>query len=298
MNKNTSSGLLAILFWSTTIAFSRGLTEDIGTLTTATYVNLVSGFLGCSLFFINPGSFRRLLSNSVKYLVGCGALFVAYMVCIYLAVGFSSGRQQVLTVSMINYIWPSLTLIFSIPVLGKKARKSLFLGIIIASLGVFLAIQGGEFSNALFLENFRSNQIPYALALIAALCWGLYSTLSRRWGGKIDFGAVPIFLLITGFTFLAMKLFFFRAETPQWTPVVAIQLLYMAIFPSLLSYMFWDIGIRKGDHSLLASFSYLIPLFSMVTNGIYLQVRVNILLWVSTFLVVIGAIICKNSILD
>jgi len=300
VTRNTALGILAILFWSTSIAFSRILTEELGTLTSATYMNLASGIIGSLYYIAKPKSLHKLLDSSIYYLTGCGTLFVAYMVCFYMAIGFSSGRQQVLTIGMINYLWPSFTLVFSIPILNKKARKSLLPGIIIATIGVFLAmIQSGPFSLEIFMEDFRLNSIPYILAFMASICWGLYSNLSRRWGGDVNAGAaVPFFLLSTGLILLAVKPFFFDIETTRWTSRVVIQFLYVVLFPGLLSYVFWDAGIRKGDHTLLASLSYFIPLFSTVISSLLLEVFIGLYLWIALLLVITGAIICKVSVHD
>jgi drug/metabolite transporter (DMT)-like permease len=299
VTRYTALGILAIIFWSTSIAFSRSLTEELGTFTTATYVNLASGLIGSSYFIGKSKSIQRLLDTSINYLIGCGALFIAYMVCFYLAIGFSSGRPQALIVGMINYLWPSFTLVFSSPILHKKARISLLPGIIIATLGVFLAmIHTGPFSLEILIENLQLNSVPYILAFLASICWGLYSNLSRRWGGNIIFGAIPFFLLCTGLVSMAVRPFFLNVGTPRWTLNIVAQFLYVVMFPNLLSYVFWDTGMRKGDHTLLASLSYLIPLLSTIFSSLYLQVTIGLLLWVSSFLVIAGALVCKISIID
>jgi drug/metabolite transporter (DMT)-like permease len=209
------------------------------------------------------------------------------MVCFYLAIGYSTERQQVLEVAMINYLWPSFTLAFSGPILHKKVRGYLIIGLVVSTLGVFLAlIQSGPFSLESFKENLRLNHLPYILAFIAALCWGLYSNLSRKWGGYDDIGAIPVFLLVTGLMLFAVKHFFIGNEASKWTSTVGLQFIYMVVFPSLLSYAFWDIGIRKGNHTLLASLS------------LYLRIAIGLNLWIASFLVVVGAIICKKSVLD
>lgn len=299
VTRYTALGMLAIFFWSTSIAFSRSLTEELGTLATAIYVNLTSGLIGSSYFIVKPKSIHRLLDTSIHYLVGCGALFIAYMVCFYLAIGFSSGRPQALIVGMINYLWPSFTLVFSSPILHKKARISLLPGVIISTLGVFLAmIHSGPFSLQILILNLQLNSVPYILAFFASICWGLYSNLSRRWGGNEIFGAIPFFLLSTGLILMAIRIFLLDVGIPNWTLYVAAQFLYVVMFPSLLSYIFWDTGMRRGDHTLLASLSYLIPLLSTIFSSLYLQITIGLLLWVSSFLVITGAIICKISIID
>ena len=299
VTRDTALGMLAIIFWSTSIAFSRSLTEELGTLTTAAYVNLASGLIGSSYFIGKTKSIKILLDTSINYLVGCGALFIAYMVCFYLAIGFSAERPQSLVVGMINYLWPSFTLVFSSPILHKKARISLLPGIIIATLGVFLAmIHNGPFSLEVLIGNLQLNYVPYILAFMASICWGLYSNLSRRWGGNVIFGVIPFFLLSTGLVLMAVRTFFLSVVTPHWTLNVVAQFLYVVMFPNLVSYVFWDTGMRKGDHTLLASLSYLIPLLSTIFSSLYLQVTIGLLLWISSFLVIAGAIICKISIID
>jgi len=231
------------------------------------------------------------------YLFGCGALFVFYTVCLYLAVGLAFGREQVIEVSIINYLWPGLTLVFSIPILHKKARISLIPGVVIAFAGFCLvAIQSGMFSWEGFKGNFQINCLPYLLAFMAAISWGLYSNLSRRWAGHVESGAVPIFLLFTGLILTILR-FIFPKES-YWTPRVVIELLYMSIFPTFLAYTFWDRAMRKGKIILVASLSYFTPFLSIIISSFYLQVVVRANLWIACALVIMGAVICKFSIYD
>ncbi len=159
-------------------------------------------------------------------------------------------------------------------------------------------IQSGPFTLEIIRENIQLNIIPYILAFLASICWGLYYNLSRRWGGGVNIGAIPIFFLGAGLILLAVRPIFLGIETSQWTLHAAIQFLYVVIFPNLLSYVFWDIGMLKGDHTLLASFSYLVPLLSTVISSLYFHVMIGLYMWIASFLVIAGAIICKISIHD
>jgi hypothetical protein len=76
--RGTLQGLLALLFWGSTIAFSRSLTEQLGTLTAASYIFLLAGGLSCA-YLVVSGRLGKLVCLSRAYLVGCGALFVVYM---------------------------------------------------------------------------------------------------------------------------------------------------------------------------------------------------------------------------
>src|SRR5665648_1006127 len=93
-NLNTIYGILAILFWGTTIAFSRSLTEQLGPLTAASWIYLLSGIWGCIYLMSKPGGIKKTFQLHILYLIGCGALFVIYTVSLYLAVGLAFSREQ------------------------------------------------------------------------------------------------------------------------------------------------------------------------------------------------------------
>ncbi len=296
-NLSTILGILAIIFWGTTIAFSRSLTEQLGPLTAASWIYLLSGVWGCIYLISKPGGIKKTFQLPILYLIGCGTLFVFYMVCLYLAVGLAFSREQVIEVSIINYLWPGLTLVFSLPILHKKGRITLIPGVVLAFSGFYLAaVDSGMFSWEIFKGNFQLNYFPYLLAFLAALSWGLYSVLTRYWAGHAEGGAVPIFLLVTGLTLTIIRFMF--PENSYWTPRVVVELLYMSVFPTFLAYIFWDRAMRKGKIILVASISYFTPLLSIIISSLYLQVMIKPSLWIACGLVIAGAVICKFSIID
>ncbi len=294
---NTILGVFAIIFWGTTIAFSRSLTEQLGALTAASWIYLLSGIIACLYLVITPKGIYKVFQLPILYLIGCGTLFAVYAVFLYLAVGLAFNREQVVEVSIINYLWPGLTLVFSLPILHKKGRITLIPGVVMAFTGFYLAtVQSGMFSWEGFKGNFQVNYLPYLLAFMAAISWGLYSNLARRWASHTESGAVPIFLLVTGLILTLLRFVF--PEESNWTPRVVVELLYMSIFPTFLAYTLWDRAMRKGKIILVASLSYFTPLLSIIISSLYLQVVVRANLWVACALVITGAVICKFSIYD
>ncbi|HCL90010.1 MAG TPA: EamA family transporter [Candidatus Atribacteria bacterium] len=296
-NLNTIFGILAILFWGTTIAFSRSLTEQLGPLTAASWIYLLSGIWGCIYSISKSGGIKKTFQLPILYLIGCGALFIIYTVSLYLAVGLAFSREQVIEVSIINYLWPGLTLVFSLPILHKKGRITLIPGVVLAFSGFYLAtVNSGMFSWEVFKGNFQVNYFPYLLAFVAAISWGLYSNLVRRWAGHTEGGAVPLFLLVTGLILTTIRFMF--PEESSWTARVVAELLYMSVFPTFLAYFFWDRAMRKGKIILVASLSYFTPLLSIIISSLYLQVVIKPSLWIACGLVIAGAVICKFSIID
>jgi len=294
---NTILGFLSIIFWSTTIAFSRSLTEQLGPTTTAAYIFLLSGIIGC-VYLRLTGEFPNILLRlPARYLLGCGSIFILYILCLYIAIDLASNRLQVIVVGLINYLWVGLTLVFSIPILKNKANIFLLPGLLIASAGMCLAITHSDFlSWQSFLTSLSDNSSPYILALIAAVLWALYSNLSKKWACHTKGKAVPIFLLATGLVMLVLRCF--KPEHSQLSLRAVFEIVYMATIPTLLAYMFWEKAIHQGNMILIASFAYLIPLLSTFVSCIYLSVLPGLNIWLAAILIFAGAAICKYSIVE
>jgi drug/metabolite transporter (DMT)-like permease len=294
----TVLGILAVLFWSTTVAVAREIIEHLGPLTAGAALYLIGGALSCLALLIRPERIERILRLPRAYLFGCGGLVILYVLCFFLALGLAADRAQVVEVGLINYLWPALTLMLGVPILGHRARPSLVPGVLIAFAGTGLvaAAQNEAISWAGFLADLRSNAAPYLLALAAAVAWALYSNLSRRWAAAAGGGAMNLFMFASGLVLLLARCFFH--EHPRWSPGMAVKTALYVVFPVGLAYPFWDIAMRRGRMVFVASFSYLLPLFSTVISSLYLRVPLTRALWLGCGLVISGAVICKFSVVE
>lgn len=293
MNRATLAGILAVLFWSSTIAFSRILTESLGIYTTGALIYALGGLLGLAVASRTPGGLIHMLWMPPGYLLICGGLFIGYMVFLYLAIGLAHNHAQVIAVGLANYLWPSLILLFSIPVLGKRARLWLLPGIGIALIGTWIATTQSQ--ESLLPDLLGPAILPVLLAVGAAIFWGLYSTLARKWASEQG-SAVPLFLLVSGLVFLLMR--FVSGEPWRWSVELLLPLVYMIIFPAWLGYLLWDIAMQRGDMTLVTAFSYFTPLLSTLISLIILQVVPSPLVGLAALLVTAGAVLSKLSILE
>ncbi|NLF69629.1 MAG: EamA family transporter [Candidatus Anammoximicrobium sp.] len=290
----TAWGVLAIILWSTTIACSRSVAEQLGVFTGAAVVYLAAGVAGCGVLAARGQLVASLRQAGRRYLIGCGVLMVAYTVLLYVAVGFAVTRAQVVTVTVANYLWPSLTLLLAVPILGWRARPlGLAAGTLAGVAGVALAV-GADRLGAEAGGSWTAHATSTLPALLAAVAWGLYSNLSRRWGGPQAANAMPLFLLASGLVLAALRAC--RAEHSVWSARVVTEAGYLAAFPTLLAYVCWDTAARRGNLSLVAALSYLTPLLSVLVSSLYLDLPVPPQQWLAGVLVVAGAVLCKLSV--
>jgi drug/metabolite transporter (DMT)-like permease len=285
----TILGFVAIVLWGTTIPLSRHAAEQLGAFSSATAVYLVSGAIGC-LYLLITGRLRtRRLEMPRKYLWGCGGLMVAYSVLLYAAIGFARDGSELIMVTVANYLWPALTLILSIPILGHRARGGILAAaVLLCTAGQWLAFSSGV-SGSL-----RGLSAPVIAALAAAIAWGLYSNLSRRWAAGTASTAMPLFILATGMCLLLLRCLVREENT--WTPLAMLEIAYLAVFPTLSAYTCWDIAMRRGNLVLVAAASYLTPVLSVWVSSWYLSISVTPAQWLATGMVVLGAVACKWSL--
>ena len=291
----TALGALAILFWGSTIAFSRGLTEELGTLTAAASIYVLGGALACASTFSSRARRAGLAALPRAYWLACGSLFVIYTVCFYLAIGLARGRQQVVEVGLINYLWPTLTLALSVPILGARARWTIVPGVAVACAGVVLAtFATGPIDLAALAANAASNRLVYALAFVAAVAWGFYNNLARRLASDVPGNGVAAFILVSGLVLAGLRAL--HPEPSRFGTGLALQLAYMALFPTFLAYDLWDTAMRRGHIVLLASLSYLTPLLSTLISCGWLGLPFGPRLVAACALVIAGAWTCSRSV--
>jgi|WetSurMetagenome_2_1015567.scaffolds.fasta_scaffold13071_5 drug/metabolite transporter (DMT)-like permease len=293
----TAMGLAAVLLWSTTIAVSASLAGEIGSLRAGACMWLAGG----AAAWLYAGLVRRNLGRLFRlpraYLLGCGACFVAYMVCLYLAIGWAETGLQIVEVGILNYLWPSLTLVFAVPILRVRVRPTFWLGVALALVGAAMApLHVQELSAGALLAGLSANPWPYVPAAAAGVLWALYSVLSRRWGGEAETGGVPLFAVAAGVALAVLALVMPSSKPPLWSGRAVAELAFMAVFTVWLAYSLWDAAMRRGNATLVAASSYAIPVISTLVTCLYLAVTPGPMLWVACALVVGGAVLCHVSV--
>ncbi|HEY3325296.1 MAG TPA: EamA family transporter [Planctomycetota bacterium] len=294
---STIGGVIAVAIWSTSIAFSRGLTESLGIFTAGACAFLLAGAIGTLWALVERASRPALDQNrragtpalpSALYLFVCGGMFIVYQLCFYLAVGMAHDSGEVVEVGILNYLWPVLTAVLSVPILKARASAALIPGALLAVCGTVLARTHPQTLPA-------SISVPVLLlGLGAALSWALYSNLTRRLAAPEQLDAVPLFFLASGMLMLMLRFIF--QESSHWTPAALSTLAYVALLPCLLAYTLWDRAMRRGDIVLVTVISYFTPLVSTIVTCAYLHVVPGWNVWVACGLLIAGAALSRWSL--
>jgi drug/metabolite transporter (DMT)-like permease len=127
--------------------------------------------------------------------------------------------------------------------------------------------------------------------IASAVSWALYSVLVRfkpKSLNDVEFFTTIVFLGL----FWLIVIYSVMGYSPQsdvmlWKEYYP-YFLYVAIFPSVLSYYFWHQGIKELGANKTGQFTHLMPLFGAVLAYIFLGERLHTYHIVGALLIAIG----------
>jgi drug/metabolite transporter (DMT)-like permease len=293
-SRNTAIGFGGIILWASSLPFGKRCSEDLGPLTTVAVIYFVSGLLGIAYFAVsNRIKSFAFLRNWQFY--ARTFLFGLYCLLLYFAMGLVP-RSQLPFVTLLNYLWPTFTMLLSVYLLKQKCRLPwLLIGSALVVVGLSIEILGEQFSSLLSAQKDSVTLLAFLSAFLAAFVWGCYSVLNRIWGAKAgETQALPFVLLFSSVAMFGLRTIF--SETSTVTPGTYFPLIYLCITP-IIANICWDIGTRLGNINLLSLLSDGLPWASLTVTQLYLGVPIGSATWISAFIIVTGAVVSRYSLL-
>lgn len=280
----TLTGLLAIILWSTSVGLIRSLTEALGPIGGAAMIYSTSTL--CLVAFYG---LPRIKTLPKVYLFAGGAMFVCYEIFLSLSIGLADSRMQAIEIGMINYLWPSLTIFFSLFINQQKSRFLLWPGLALALGGIVWIMKGdSNWTPELLWNNILANPLAYSLAFSAALTWALYCNITKRYGqGK---SGVSLFFFVSSLV-LWIQYSCSTEGTISLTLPSSLQLIFMGA-STALAYSAWNIGIQHGNLTLLAAASYFTPVLSTLLAALWLNITPAMSFWQGVAMVTAGSLLC------
>lgn len=246
--------------------------------------------LGALLLLVvnRPTPLRRI---SKRFLLVSGLFFVSYEVLLAIAVGLAASPAQTLEVSMLNYLWPTFTVLLWALFNGHprgRAFARVLPGALVATAGVALAVGGQELveSGTAFSE-FFVNPLPYVIAGVAALLWGLYNTVTPKVsdGGN----AIAYFFMAVAASLWGV---FLAQGAPAPASIEAFDFVPLCATAAAVAagYALWGHAIVRGDARTLSIASYATPVLSTVATTVILAAAPGPVFWAGAALVAIGSL--------
>jgi drug/metabolite transporter (DMT)-like permease len=264
--------LWAILFWGLSFIATKVALREIHPFTLLT---LRFGMGGLLLFFIQLRKDRQFL-KAYKSNDWHSILFLSI-------VGVSGHTllqaYGLLYTTAINTGWivaiiPIFITIAARFYLGEPITTRKIWGILLGFFGIFLVISKGLCSLSLFRIG---STLGDFLILISALTWTAFTVGGREFISRFPplAAITPIMLAgcLTTFPFACLKwewALLFHVSVYTWMGIV-----FLGIFCSGLSYLFWYAALEKKDSSVVGMYLYLEPVVTLVAAYLLLGEEIH-----------------------
>lgn len=175
----------------------------------------------------------------------------AYTLLLYSALGHTSA----LNASLVTAANPALIVVLAVILLRDRPRPLGWAGIGLGLAGVLLVLTGGDI-NRLLTFSINKGEM---LILAAITVWGLYTIIARR----VDIPAITSTALQVAMAAVVLSplALITGAGLPR-TPSEGWSLAFIALFPSLGSYLLWNLALKRTTAANAGNYLNLIAVFT------------------------------------
>ncbi|ARU60969.1 EamA family transporter [Tumebacillus avium] len=247
--------LLVPLFWGGAFGSGKHVLTEIPPFLTATLRFGLAGLILAVWLTYKKGWDFAMLKERWKGLLLLSATgILGYNAFFFLGLQFTSAANGSLVVAM-N---PVSTTLAAVIFLGEAWSKRLGLGMSLSLIGLLVVITGGSWETVRTMS-FNTGDI---LLLGAVASWSIYSA-----AGKVVMKGMSS-LFVTTVTMLVgtVGLFIGSLFEGGWGQVTGLslqsvaELVYMAVFASVIAFVIWNIGIQRIGASKTSAYVNLVPI--------------------------------------
>lgn len=306
-------GTIAVLIWSSNSYVFRQMTNNFGTFFGTGLAYVAGGIIGLIAYVCEHMELRDktitltplIMTPLNKTTTMMYSLFITNMLFSAMTFSLPPTGDVLLQSIIINFFWTVLTNIFLVTLLNYKikSKAGFYFGVLAAIAGIVIACIGFDFSRINFITYFPQYYYCYVFAIISALTWSYYSIYLNKYGHFIKNDHGPISIFITGIICIIISVII-SVCNPSFNNYNNIQFtfkdigcfLYESIVTFYLSYCCWNIGYKKGNPQILANFSLLAPVLSIIFTSLFYGLNLLGNVVYGSIILVIAIIFCKYSI--
>ncbi len=260
MNKFKAWILLVIcnLFWAGNYVFGKFVVAEISpvwiTFTRWLGASIILLFVA---YYLEKPKWRSVFKVWPNLLILAATGIIGYNLILYSALEYTSSTNAAL-ISALN---PSVIVIGSFLLFKEKMTKFQAAGLAVSLLGVCIILTRGSLTALLSIEYNRGD----LLMLVAVVMWTIYTILGRRLTSVKPITATAIAALIAT---IIMAPFALRQglDFGGISKLAVIGVIYMVLFPSVGSFVFWNISVQEIGANQAGVFLNLIPVFTAIIS--------------------------------
>jgi drug/metabolite transporter (DMT)-like permease len=195
-------------------------------------------------------------------------------------------------IALIQTALPAMILFLGFTLFGDRVSRIGLLGMTLTVAGAVITVIHGDIA-FLRVAQFVAGDV---WMLVAVFLYALYSVLLRK-APRVHALSFLTATFIVGATAL-LPLYFWEWQTkgaPIMTPGLVAGALYVAVFPSIFAYLFWNHGVATVGAGTTGLFNCLIPVFAAILAFVFLGERLHAYHVVGLALIVTGFLLFSRA---
>ena len=273
-----------MLFWATAPTSFKLTLKHLNTIELLFYSSL-SASIALLIIILFQGKFKQIFNTGKKEIINSAILGLMNPFLYYIILFKAYTLLPAQIAQPLNFIWPVMIVILSIPLLKQKIPLMSLLAILISFLGVIMISTRGR------LFDFSIDE-PYGvlLALSSSLIWALFFILNVK--NKKD-EIVRLFLSFTFGCFYTFLLFHRSISLPPfWGLMGAI---YIGLFEMGITFVIWIKALKYSfSTAQVNNLIYLTPFLSLIIVSIVIKEKILYSSILGIALIICGIILQKR----
>ncbi|MBU5484869.1 DMT family transporter [Clostridium sp. MSJ-11] len=285
-NKKQAHVLAMVLMtlWGLSYLSIKVVVEEINPVLSAFYRFLLASIILFIFLKIKYPAEKILKEDRVK--VALGGLFGVSLYFYFenYSVLFTSASNVAVLISSI----PVFTLLTQMLIFKEKMTPGKIGGAILSVIGIFIIIISKE-----KVSFFSSGTIGDIMALMAALCWVVYTTITSKFKGNYKSITITTYQTLWGCLFLSPAIFIFEPSMPSTKAIF--NLLYLSIFCSCIGYAIYVYCLNKLGSTVITTYINLQPIISLISAKVLLKEKITLWQLLGSLIIISGVFLVSFS---
>ncbi len=275
---------LTVFFWSGNFVFGRLISTEVEPVQLAFFRWFFVSLILLPYFIYRFNHIMKVLKKEYLLILIFSIIGIsAFNTVLYYGLQTTTATNALL----INSSIPIIIIVLSSIMLNTKITKLQSLGITFSTLGVIFLILKGKLENIITLE-FTSGDL---WVILACILWAFYTVLLKfkpKELNAFDFLSLTVIvgMIILSFVFILLGYSFEFSFLEK--EEVLYSLIYIVVFPSLISFYLWNMSIIELSANKAGQFTHLMPIFGAILAYFFLEERLEIYHLIGILLIGIG----------
>ncbi|HWR40799.1 MAG TPA: DMT family transporter [Patescibacteria group bacterium] len=281
--------LLVPLFWGGAFGVTKHVLTELPPMTTSAVRFGLAGLILLSWAVVKGGWNGRAVRQNWW---GLTALGVTGVFCFNLFFAVGLQYTSAINAALVVVVNPVGTALIACLLMGEAWNRRLMTGVLLSLAGVMTVISKGDFAAAVGL------QINYGeiLMLGAVVSWIAYTII-----GKLVMRGMGVVLVTTVSTLIGAALLAISAipegawpRLTQLSGQAMAELAYLAVFPTVLAFLLYNLGIRRIGASRASAYINLMPVNAVLIAAAVYGETVT-MMHLSGMVLVIGGVLLTTT---